>query len=135
MRGKIPGMIAVLALLAGCGTPQERCENRAVRRIDAKDADIRETERALASGYRNVAKSYPVTRFYGCKSAPSGFCSYVTMQTTTTPVVIDRPAEERLLEQQRAERAALARTLDATLAACAAPPDRVISPDGPSARP
>ena len=125
--------LLLLATLAACGTPQDRCISRATRDLRVVDDLIAESQRSLARGYALeervdyrpewVECGPPVVRtrkngdrvFY-----PARRCFEQVPHTVREPVAIDLGAERRKLDQLLVKRRQLARQAEAQVAQCRA---------------
>ena len=139
-RARYPLLLAALAALAACGTPQEQCINAATRDLRVLDQLIAETEGNIARGYgyretmrtemRYVPCNRPVLRqapprepgakpvFY-YDSAP-GFCWEDVPVSERRPVAVDLAAERAKLAEMRKKRAELNAMASAAVAQCRA---------------
>ena len=117
--------LALLLLLAACGTPQQRCEIQATRDLRVVDELIAESEATLRRGY--ALREEQRTRFgtticYGGGSGHGygyGFCWGNDTYTSLRPVAVNLDEERAKLlslQQKREELQAQAR---AQLDACA----------------
>lgn len=113
---KLPALILLVALAAAC-TPRQACIHRAMSDYRQLQEDIRETEEALARGYRTERRTVPRTVFATCyhrdpatmKPIPYT-CTDVIYDTETFRIPINRAREARKLDGfQRALPAAKAR--------------------------
>ncbi|MDD7972552.1 hypothetical protein [Roseinatronobacter alkalisoli] len=115
---------AIPALLAACGTPQDRCTRVAQADLRALDAQIADVETALAKGYRILPAQEGRTRLSLCAwpREPVLFCTEsIQRPRSETREVIDRQAEQARLQRLRQSRAELVvRTTD-RIAACRVP--------------
>lgn len=89
---------SLLALLAACATPQQRCVDRAA-------ADVRMLERQIARIEGNIDRGYAVHRSTGprvgvtaCTGGQSlRLCQELSNEPRETPVAISIPEEKRKL--------------------------------------
>lgn len=94
------GAVAALGLLlTACASPQERCERAATAELRALDAQIAETEDALARGYRTLPAQDGVTRLRLCAwpREPVLFCT----ERVQTPRAQRREAIDHTQETAR----------------------------------
>ena len=123
--------LLLLATLAACGTPQDRCISRATRDLRVVDDLIAESQRSLARGYAFeervdyrpewVECGPPVVRtrkngdrvFY-----PARRCFEQVPHTVREPVAIDLGAEKAKLASMEKKRAELAKAAAPLIAAC-----------------
>lgn len=132
---RAPLALAFAALLAACGTPQERCIDTATRDLRVVEGLISGLERDLARGYTVDYYQVSETRWVPCTSyvyVPGRgdrrghyrpvhrMCLDDTVRTVSRPRAIDLAAERRNLNELRLKRAELARTADAAVAQCRA---------------
>lgn len=123
-RAPLPAILAVFALLAACGTPQEQCIARESRELRTLQALASETRANLARGYgleerqevREIRKTCEGTDEDG---TPFTYrCDAVELDTTRVPVTLDLAAEAQKLEQLEARIARERARVDAAAAAC-----------------
>ena len=100
-------LLAALALTA-C-TPLQNCTYSATRDFRALEHNIRETEEALARGYRTERRTVPRTIFTTCyrrdpaTQKPIAFpCRDTVFRTETIRIPINRAVEARKLAEYRA---------------------------------
>lgn len=100
-------LVAAIALTA-C-TPLQTCTYRATRDFRALEHDIRETETALARGYRTERRTVPRRVFTTCyrrdpaTQKPIAFpCRDTVFRTETIRIPINRTVEARKLAEYRA---------------------------------
>lgn len=127
-----PIALAALALLVGCGTPQERCILRETRDLRVLDRLIGETQANLARGYAleevTVYDDYWTTCFRPQPPNPDGTrnpptaepCLRDRVRTETRPKAINLAEERAKLDSMQAKRRDLARTADRSIAQCRA---------------
>jgi hypothetical protein len=125
-------LLATLALLAACGTPQEQCINRATRDLRTVDKLIAESEGNLARGYayEEYEVSVPVLEPCLRPGRPTadnpnpppvmGTCREWETETYTRPKAIDLAQEARKLDQLKVKRRQLARAAEPAIAQCRA---------------
>lgn len=115
---------AIPALIAACGTPQDRCTRAAQADLRAVDDQIADVETALEQGYRILPAQDGLTRVSLCAwpREPVLFCTEsIQRPRSETREAIDRQAEQARLQQLRQTRAELVvRTAD-RVAACRVP--------------
>lgn len=128
-------LIAGLAL-AACGTPQERCINRATRDLQVVNTLIARLERDLSRGYGMKAYTIMVPRWVPCGPPPPPpptkpgvapppppppmMCLDDFPQTVYRPVAIDLAAAQRKLDQLKKKRLQLEHEAQPAIAACKA---------------
>lgn len=101
-------LLLALALTAAC-TPLQNCTYRATRDARALEHNIRETEEALARGYRTERRTVPRTVITTCvrrdpaTQKPVAFpCRDTVFRTETIRIPINRAREARKLAEYRA---------------------------------
>lgn len=122
--------LALLALLAACASPQERCINQATQELRTVNKLITEAQGNLQRGYalepttvyRNVwvPCGYAYGYGYGYGNHAGGMCLEEQAQITTRPKAIDLAEERRKLEQLQAKQADLNRAAKASIQQCQA---------------
>lgn len=122
--------LSLLALLAACASPQERCINQATKDLRAVDRLIAETEGNLQRGYalepttvyQNVwvPCGYAYGYGYGYGHHAGGMCIEEQARITTRPKAIDLAEEKRKLDQLRGKQAELNRAAKASIQQCQA---------------
>lgn len=124
--------LAALALLAACGTPQERCIARETRDLRILERLIAETEGNIARGYAleevTVWRDYWTTCVIPQAPNPDGTprppltqpCERERAETVTRAKAIDLNAERAKLASMRDKRRDLARAADSAVATCRA---------------
>lgn len=129
---RIAPAIALVALLAACGTPQERCIARETRDLRILDRLIDETEGNLARGYAIEEYTVEITVVGQCavhgRIGPDGTreptrfepCFDEREITRTRPKAIDLGLERQKLASLQVKRRDLARAAAAAIAACKA---------------
>ena len=132
---RAPLALALAALVAACGTPQERCIDSATRDLRVVEGLIAGLERDLARGYTVDHLQVAETRWMPCTGhvyvpgkgdRPGHYrpvqrmCLGEQVRTVSRPRAIDLAAERRNLDEMRLKRAELARTADAGVAQCRA---------------
>jgi hypothetical protein len=121
--------LAVLALLAACGTPQEQCIARGTRDLRTVDRLIAETQGNLDRGYAietvTEYESYWTTCYAhrtvdGAPVLRPRLCLEDRPVTVERPKAIDPAAEARTLDSLKARRRDLARAAEPVIAQCRA---------------
>lgn len=124
--------LAVLILLAACGTPQEQCIAQNTRDLRTVEKLIAEAEANLKRGYGLEKDTISFIRFEPClvpgvatpenPNPPprTSMCRERQEQTVTKPVAIDLEAEARKLAQLQAKRKELLRAAESVIAQCRA---------------
>lgn len=124
--------LALLLLLAACGTPQEQCIARNTRDLRTVEELIAETEGNLARGYALVEETISFPAFEPCYRPGSASpenpnpppvlttCRTRSYHTITKPQAIDLEAEARKLAQLKERRRDLARAAQPVIAQCKA---------------
>ncbi|MFN7225147.1 MAG: hypothetical protein ACK4MS_14115 [Paracoccaceae bacterium] len=124
--------LVFILLLAGCGTPQERCIARETRDVRVLDRLIAESEGNLKRGYaleevvvyRDRWVRCPVTAspapVEGTPPPPPQLCLDEVRETETRPKSIDLKAEASKLSSMRAKRATVLRAAQPAIAQCKA---------------
>lgn len=129
-------LLSVLALLAACGTPQERCIARETRDLRILDRLIAETDANIARGYAleefTTYEDYWATCFRAVPGDPPAEgqrprpqmepypCLKERAVTETRAKAIDLNAERAKLASMKDKRRDLARAADAAVAQCRA---------------
>ena len=115
-------ILAASALIAGCATPRQACLRAAQAELQSLDAQIAESEDALARGYRVSQPTEPRTTLHICAwpREPVLFCTRHTPGLRETRVDVHRGAEEARLTELRRERARLMTVTADRIAACPA---------------
>ncbi len=130
--------LPLLALLAACGTPQERCVSRETRDLRAVDRQIAEAEGNLARGYALVEVTVYENYWGYCRERPDPpaegqpppppevrLCQKEREFTETRAKRIDLVAERQRLLGFQAERKVLAGAAETAIDRCrAAFPDQ-----------
>jgi hypothetical protein len=120
-------LIAILPLVAACGTPQEQCIARSTRDLRVVEQLIAESERNLARGYAVVETTEWRTDWEPCgpllvdkngKVLPRRMCLEDVPETVRRPKAIDLNAEAATLAQLKAKRLSLSRAAEPAIAAC-----------------
>jgi len=124
---RILGM-AGLALLVGCGTPQERCIAGATRDLRVVDRLIVETQGNLDQGYALVEVERTQTRWVVCAPAQPAtatqparaaqMCLDDVDYTVTEARAINLANERETLAELRKKRAALDKASGPAIASC-----------------
>ncbi|HMO09854.1 MAG TPA: hypothetical protein PKD10_19750 [Paracoccaceae bacterium] len=124
--------LAALALLAACGTPQERCIARETRELRILDRLIAETEGNIARGYAleevTVWREYWTTCLVAQAPNPDGTarppvpqpCERERAETQTRAKAIDLNVERDKLRSMQTKRRDLAQAAARSVAACRA---------------
>lgn len=125
--------LILLALLAACGTPQERCIGGVTRDLRTVDRLIEETEGNIRRGYAYQETTVYVTRWVRCDGPPRPpkegqpaeppkprMCLDDEPQTVRKAVAIDLAAEAKKLEGLKAKRAQLAKAAEPAIRQCRA---------------
>ncbi|MEY4982687.1 MAG: hypothetical protein RIR62_953 [Pseudomonadota bacterium] len=121
-------ILAPLAVLTACGTPQEQCINRATRDIRVLDRLIAETRLNVGRGYAMEEYTVTLPQWERCPQAfdaegqplPPQMCLEDRVETRTRPVAIDIAAEGAKLDGMLAKRDQLARASEGAIAQCRA---------------
>ncbi|QCO56337.1 hypothetical protein EOK75_11705 [Pseudorhodobacter turbinis] len=121
-------LISTLALLAGCGTPQERCIAGATRDLRIVDRLIGETDRNLERGYALEDVVRTRTRWVMCRppkaatkdkeAEPARMCMRDSSYTVTRPKAINLAEEREKLAELEKKRAELLRSAAREVAGC-----------------
>jgi hypothetical protein len=117
-----------ILLLAGCGTPQERCIAAATRDMRVVDRLIAEVQGNLDRGYALEQVSRPAVRWVVCErgrpatatrpaQAPQ-MCLQDYQITSTQPRAINLADERQTLAELKAKRAAQAKATAPAVAQC-----------------
>jgi hypothetical protein len=117
-----------IVLLAGCGTPQERCIREATRDMAVVDQLIAETEGNLQRGFALQRETVYRTQFEDCTpdataSDPTPtrqMCPVQTPDTVTRPVAINLADESAKLASLQAKRTQQGTVAAAAMAQCRA---------------
>lgn len=120
--------LPALALLAACGTPQERCINSATQDMNVVTQLIAETKGNLQRGFALQKETVYRTEFKDCTpSAVKGqptprprMCPVQVPDTITKPVAIDLTAENAKLTSLEKKRAQQAKVAEAAIKQCRA---------------
>lgn len=132
-----PARLTVLALclvLAGCGTPQERCIASLTRDLRIVDRLIVDSQTNLARGYALVTQTIYVTAWDYCTGPvlvqpniggppvliPGQMCLDEEPRTVRRPVAIDPAAEKRKLAGLQDQRRKLIARAEPAIAQCRA---------------
>ena len=131
-------MLAPLALLAACGTPQEQCIARNTRELAKVQRLAAEVQGNLARGYAYETEVITVPRWVRCDMPPPPpppggdpnlpppppppprMCLDDVQETIRREVPIDPAAEQRKLDGLLARVAELQRAAEPAIAACRA---------------
>ncbi|MGY6549459.1 MAG: hypothetical protein ACXIU7_10715 [Roseinatronobacter sp.] len=113
-------LILICAALAACSTPRDACLRTANAELRAIDAQISESEAALARGFRTSPVQEPRTTVSLCAwpREPVLFCTSHSPGQRATRQRVHPPAEEARLAELRRERARLAVIAADRIAAC-----------------
>lgn len=119
-------ILAPLALLAACGTPQERCIQRETRDLRVLDRLVAETRTNIDRGYALQEYTVTIPQWETCPPRvdeagnllPAQMCLEDRTETRTRPVAIDLGAESAKLESMLAKRDQLARESEGRIAQC-----------------
>ena len=112
--------VAILAVLAGCGTPQEQCISKVTR-------DIRVVDRLIVEVSGNIERGYGyeyITRVEidyvdcGTETDPGRVCAIRVPEQERIPVAIDLAAEKVKLDQLIAKRKEQVRVAAPVVAQC-----------------
>ena len=112
--------LALVLLLAACGTPQEQCINAATRDMRVLDRLIGEAAGNLDRGYGFETVTVFEIDYVACGTvaAPDRICAVRRPEQERRPVAIDLAAEQVKLDQLRTRRAQQATALAPTIAQC-----------------
>jgi hypothetical protein len=118
--------LAVLALLAACGTPQEQCIRQNTRDLRTVERLIAETQGNLDRGYAyETITEYddywaycPQPQVPGTTPIPDSLCLKERAVTVQRPKAIDLNDEARKLESLKTKRVELSRRAEALIASC-----------------
>lgn len=120
-------IFGALALLAACGTPQERCISRASKELRTFDKLIAETRATLSRGYglrqEPYTTSYRATCAVGKDAAGKIIyepCTKERIAYRDVPVAVDLDEERRKLAGLETRRAQEARRVQSAAAQCRA---------------
>ncbi len=125
------GALALAAVVAGCGTPQEQCIRAGTRDLRVVERLIAEAQTNLARGYAYETEEITDTRWVVCdyedRTLPDGtirhtprYCLDDVTRSVRKAVAIDPAAEQRKLDGLLARRKALNRDAAATVNGCKA---------------
>lgn len=119
-------ILAPLAVLTACGTPQEQCIGRVTRDIRVLDRLIEETRTNVGRGY--AMEEYTVTfpEWERCpqefdsagQPLPPQMCLEERVETRKRPVAIDLTAETAKLNSMLDKRDQLSREAEGAIAQC-----------------
>jgi hypothetical protein len=111
--------LSALALVA-CASPQDRCLRQAQAQLVELDAQIAESEHAIARGYRIMPATEARTTLHICAwpKEPVLFCTRHTPAMRETRVAVDTGSEQANLDRLRAERRAIAEATAQRVASC-----------------
>jgi len=112
--------LALVLLLAACGTPQEQCINVATRDMRVLDRLIGEAAANLDRGYGFETVTVLETDYIDCgtEAAPDRVCAVRRPEQERRPVAIDLASEQVKLDQLRTRRAQQATSLAPAIAQC-----------------
>lgn len=123
-------LIPVLAVLVGCGTPQERCIAGATRDLRVVDGLIAETQANLDRGYALQDVERTGVRWEQCRRGPRpkagekprapDLCLEDYTFTVTKPRAINLADERQTLAELKQKRAAQVRAAAPVVAGCKA---------------
>jgi hypothetical protein len=125
---------ALCLVLAGCGTPQERCIASVTRDLRIVDRLIADSQANLARGYALVNQTVYVTTWDYCSGPvlvqpnvggppvliPGQMCLDDQARTVRRPVAIDPAAEKRKLAGLQDQRKKLVARAEPAIAQCQA---------------
>ncbi len=127
MRNQSAFALALITLLAACGTPQEQCIRTATRELRTLDMLIAETEASLARGYTYETREVVRHVWTRCDDFVGlgphhhrRMCFEPVTDTVRHPVAIDPTVENRKLAALKDRRAALAARARVEVDACRA---------------
>ncbi len=95
--------LPLLALVAACATPQERCIRQGATEQTRLLNEIKVSEGNIARGYAIHRQTVPETYFYSCRQVRDGVvvgyypCPETYYRTIETPVPIDVDEERKKL--------------------------------------
>lgn len=115
--------LGLLAALAGCTDPRRQCARDVTAELQALDAQIAASQRALATGTRTEMRRPAVTvgvSVCGSPSSNARVCADTTRPPQQVLVAVDPAAEGRTLSALQARRAELLTNRDRDIARCAA---------------
>ena len=117
--------LPALALLAACGTPQDRCISAVTRDQKVIDGLIAETEGNIARGYaieetQRTQTTVEICSGFGDDPIDAVFCQVSRPTVERKAVAIDTKAERSKLASLRQKRAELTRATPAAIAQCQA---------------
>jgi hypothetical protein len=130
-RARTFGVIAALAALSACGSPQEVCIRDGTRDLRTVDRLLRESETNLARGFAYETEEITETRWVICdydertqadgtvRTVPR-YCLDDVTTSVRRPVAIDPADETRKRDALLAKRRDLNRAAAATVEACRA---------------
>ena len=112
--------LALLAALAGCGTPQEQCIGKATRDMRTVDRLIIELQDNLDRGFGFESITVWEIDYIACRTEldPSRVCAIRVPEQERRPVAIDLAAEQVKLDQLRARRVQMVRSAAPVVAQC-----------------
>ena len=112
--------LALLAALAGCGTPQEQCIGKATRDMRTVDRLIIELQGNLDRGFGFESITVWEIDYIACGTEldPSRVCAIRVPEQERRPVAIDLAAEQVKLDQLRARRVQMVRSAAPVVAQC-----------------
>ncbi|MGS4946883.1 hypothetical protein ACVDG3_15495 [Meridianimarinicoccus sp. RP-17] len=116
-------MIGLLAFLAGCADPRRQCVRDVTAELQALDAQIAASQRALATGTREEFRRPAVAVGVSVCGSPAsnvGICADTTRPPQRVLVAVDPAVEGRTLSALQARRAELLVNRDRDIARCAA---------------
>ena len=119
MQAALPLVLAALLAATGCAV-QPPCGSGASRELRRIEPLIRESELALARGYRNEPTLRPAVGFGACFGDRGRICLEDRVVQGSRRVAIDPLAERRVLENLRSRQSALLAQASRDYRACMA---------------
>ena len=119
-------MLAPLALLAACATPQQQCLDAAAKELRVNTFLIGQTQANLERGYALDRQQRLRRGFDRCRvrngdgTVSSTLCPVTKVRTVNVPEAINLDVERATLDQLLARRAVLERQSAAAVAQCRA---------------
>jgi hypothetical protein len=114
---------AMLGTLAGCADPRRQCVRDVTAELQALDAQIAASQRALATGRREEVRRPAVTvgvSICGNPTSNAQICADTIRPPQRVLVAVDPAVEGRTLSALQARRAELLANRDRDIARCAA---------------
>ena len=99
---KLSGVLASVAMLSGCSTPQEDCISGATKDYRSLQASIAETSDNVSRGYAVHSQSVPYTYSGSCYDYNTQLyytCPQTGYRTQESPVAIDVNQERKKLAE------------------------------------